>query len=241
LSITIANQEKHSQQMQFWLGVKDCLPTLLGYISIGIAFGVVGSASGISILEIGLLSLLVYGGSSQFIICALFMANTPISVVILTTFIVNLRHFLMGLAIAPAFKTYSIYRNIGIGVLLTDETFGVATTKLTQHSTLNDRWMNGLNLTAYLFWFISSMIGALLGQWIADPEALGLDFALTAMFVALLVLQMQQLSRSMIMHYLALIAYTVIFMFLFLLFLPSHMAVILSTVIVATIGVLTKK
>lgn len=241
MSTTITKQSLQNNRVQFWLGVKDCLPTLLGYISIGIAFGVVGSSSGISLLEIALLSLLVYGGSSQFIICALFVVHTPISVIILTTFIVNLRHFLMGLAIAPAFKSYSTWRNVAIGSLLTDETFGVATTKQLQQPALNDHWMNGLNLTAYLCWFASSVVGALLGQWVTDPEALGLDFALTAMFVALLILQMQHLSRSLLVHHLSLIAYTVIFMFIFTLFLPSHMAVILSTVIVATIGVLTKK
>lgn len=51
----------------FLQGIKDCVPTLLGYISIGLAFGVVGIASGISVLEVFLLSVLVYAGSAQFI------------------------------------------------------------------------------------------------------------------------------------------------------------------------------
>ena len=59
----------------FMQGVKDCIPTLLGYISIGVAFGVVGIASGISVLEIFLLSVLVYAGSAQFIFCGLYVAG----------------------------------------------------------------------------------------------------------------------------------------------------------------------
>lgn len=230
-----------SERGLFLEGIKDCIPTLLGYIGIGAAFGIVGSASGLNVLEIALLSLFVYAGSAQFIICALFVVHTPLSVIILTTFIVNLRHFLMGLTIAPAFKSYSIGRNIGIATLLTDETFGVASTKLMGQKNLHASWMNGLNITAYLCWLIASIVGALLGQWIAEPESLGLDFALTAMFVALLILQLQQVAPKKLKHMLLLVGYTTLFMFLLMLFLPSYLSVIIATMLAATIGVLTDR
>lgn len=63
----------------FVQGIKDCLPTLFGYISIGLAFGVVGVASNLSVLEIALLSILVYAGSAQFIFCALLLTGSPAS------------------------------------------------------------------------------------------------------------------------------------------------------------------
>ncbi|MCR8657581.1 AzlC family ABC transporter permease [Paenibacillus endoradicis] len=230
-----------SEKQLFWQGVKDCIPTLLGYIGIGGAFGIVGSASNFSMLEIILLSIFVYAGSAQFIICALLVAHTPLSVVVFTTFIVNLRHFLMGLTVAPAFKSYSIWRNIGIGTLLTDETFGVASTKLMSQHRLQASWMNGLNITAYLCWIISSIAGACLGQWINNPEMLGLDFALTAMFVALLILQLQQVASNKLKPMLLVVGYTILFMFILMLFLPSHFAVIIATILAATIGVLTER
>jgi len=220
-------------------GIMDCLPTLLGYISIGIAFGVIGIASNLNVWEVALLSILVYAGSSQFIICALLVAQTPFSIIILTTFIVNLRHLLLCLTLAPYFKKDSLAKNIGIGALVTDESFGVAATRISQKGQLNFKWMNGLNLTAYFFWILSSIVGAILAQWIADPEVLGLDFALPAMFVALLVLQLQNVLPEKLMHHIKLIAYMVIAMVTCSLLMPTHMAVILSTVIVATIGVVT--
>ncbi|MEK3889514.1 AzlC family ABC transporter permease [Bacillus sp. FSL K6-3431] len=225
----------------FLQGVKDCLPTLLGYISIGFAFGIVGVASNLTILEISLLAILVYAGSAQFIICALLVVNTPLSAIILTTFIVNLRHLLLSLTLAPYFTKYSTAKNIGIGALLTDESFGVAVTKIAQTGKLNEKWMNGLNITAYLFWIIACMLGAICGQWISNPEALGLDFALVAMFIALLVLQLQNVASKKLKHNLSLIAYMVIAMILLSFFVPTHVAVILATVIVATIGVVTDK
>lgn len=232
----------HIQQRDgFIQGIIDCLPTLLGYVSIGIAFGVVGIASDLSVLEVALLALFVYAGSAQFIICALLVANTPISVIILTTFIVNLRHLLLSLTLAPYFTKYSLAKNIGIGILVTDETFGVASTRISNKGHLNDRWMNGLNLTAYFFWVLACIVGAILAQWIENPEALGLDFALPAMFAALLILQLQTVIPEKMFHYIKLIIYMVIAMIGLSYFMTTHMAVLISTLIVATIGVVTEK
>lgn len=234
-------EQMHEDRQQFIQGVRDCLPTLLGYIGIGAAFGIVGASSNVSLLEIALLSLLVYAGSAQFIICALFVVHTPIPVIVATTFIVNLRHFLMGLAIAPAFSQYSMKQNVLLGTLLTDETFGVAASKLTKQTKLNASWMHGLNITAYLCWLLSSLAGAMLGQWIEEPTVFGLDFALPAMFVALLIIQLQQQAAGKLMHLLAVVGYTIIFMVVFSFVVPSHLAVLLSTMSAATIGVLTKR
>ncbi|CAM4079149.1 AzlC family ABC transporter permease [Lederbergia lenta] len=225
----------------FSQGVRDCIPTLIGYISIGIAAGIVGASSNLSILEVTLLSVLVYAGASQFIICALIVAGSPISVIIFTTFIVNVRHFLLSMTLAPYFTKYSLIKNIGIGTLVTDESFGVAVTKMIKGEKMNAAWMNGLNLTAYLFWILSCSIGAIFGKWISNPEVLGLDFALTAMFLALLVLQLENIEKSKLKLYLSLILYVVIAMLILCIFVPSYIAIIISTIIVATIGVMKDK
>lgn len=237
----LRNEATHSQNDSFIQGIKDCIPTLLGYISIGLAFGVVGSASGLSVLEIALLTILIYAGSAQFIFCALLLTNSPASAIIVTIFVVNLRHLLMSLTIAPHFTRYSMLRNVGFGTLLTDETFGVAVTKQMQTGKLYGKWMDGLNITAYLFWILSCVAGAFLGQWVANPEKWGLDFALIAMFVALLVLQLSSVGKNKIMHYLMLIGYMIVIMYGLSYLVPSHVAVLLATVIVATIGVVTDK
>ncbi|QDQ01409.1 AzlC family ABC transporter permease [Lysinibacillus fusiformis] len=230
-----------SSDNSFLQGVKDCVPTLLGYISIGLAFGVVGSASGMSVLEIALLTILVYAGSAQFIFCALLLTSSPASAIIVTIFVVNLRHLLMSLTLAPQFTRYSMLRNVGFGTLLTDETFGVAVTKQMQNGKLYGKWMDGLNITAYSFWILSCVAGAFLGQWVANPEKWGLDFALIAMFVALLVLQLSSVSKNKIVHYLMLIGYMAVSMYGLSYIVPSHVAVLLATIIVATIGVVTDK
>ena len=225
----------------FLQGVKDCIPTLLGYISIGVAFGVVGIASGISVLEVFLLSVLVYAGSAQFIFCGLYLAGAPVTAVIVTIFIVNLRHLLMSLSIAPYFTKYTTLRNIGFGTLLTDETFGVSIVTAGKEKRLGGKWMDGLNVTAYTTWIAACTLGGVVGQWLPDPEKWGLDYALVAMFIALLVLTLASVPKTKIMHYVKLIAVMMLCMYALLYFMPGHLAVLISTLVVATIGVATEK
>ena len=225
----------------FSQGVKDCIPTLIGYISIGVAMGIVGVSSNLSVLEVALLAAFVYAGAAQFIVCALLLTASPFLVIVFTTFIVNLRHLLLSMALAPSFTKYSLLKNIGIGTLVTDETFGVTIHKIMNREPVSDRWMIGLNLTAYGFWILSCVTGAVFGRWISNPEVFGLDFALTAMFLALLVLQLQHVRNGKLKLYLSLILYVVISMLVLSVFVPSYIAIMISTVIVAAIGVLTDR
>jgi 4-azaleucine resistance transporter AzlC len=183
----------------------------------------------------------VYAGASQFIICALLVSGSPISVIVFTTFIVNLRNFLLSMTLAPHFTKYSLMKNIGIGALVTDESFGVAINKIAKREIINSQWMNGVNVTAYIFWILSCMLGAIFGKWISNPKVFGLDFSLTAMFLALLVLQVQNIDSGKLKFYLSLIVYVVILMLVLCMFVPSYIAIILSTIIVATIGVVKDK
>lgn len=112
--------------LSFKQGVKECIPTLLGYAGVGISFGIVAASQHFSLLEIILLCLIVYAGAAQFIICALVIAGTPITAIIVTTLIVNSRFFLLSMTLAPNYKQYGLWNRVGLSSILTDETFGVA-------------------------------------------------------------------------------------------------------------------
>ncbi len=102
-------------------GVKDVLPTVFGYIGVGMAFGIVAEANRLSILAVLFMSLLVYAASVQFLISAMLLAGSPISTIVLSAFLINSRIILMGASIANHFKKSSLLQNIFIGSLLTDE------------------------------------------------------------------------------------------------------------------------
>ncbi|KFN90370.1 branched-chain amino acid transport protein [Tetragenococcus muriaticus PMC-11-5] len=130
-------------------GIKACVPTILGYLGIGFALGVVGKGVGLSVFAIFLMSAIVYAGSAQFIICGLIAIQAPITSIIATVFLVNLRHFLMSLSVAPYFRQSSLLENIGIGTLLTDESYGVLTMALKKRRRSEcrlDKWLKYLCL-----------------------------------------------------------------------------------------------
>lgn len=210
-------------------GVYACIPTLLGYIGIGIAAGVVGKSAHLSVLEITLLAVIIYAGASQFIVSGLMLVATPISAIIFTVFLVNSRHFLMSMATAPTFRKYSLLNNIGIGSLLTDESFAVAMNAIANKEPINAAWMHGLNLTAYITWILSCFIGALIGEWLPDPTKFGLDYALVAMFIGLLYLQLiGDKTKRLINRVIAMLTVTVLLVLL-LRFISSEMAILIST------------
>ncbi|MFO7262501.1 MAG: branched-chain amino acid ABC transporter permease [Bacillaceae bacterium G1] len=230
---------RKSEDGGFVQGVKDCLPTVLGYLSIGFAAGVVERTAGFSLLEIALLSLLLYAGSAQFITAGMMMAGMPASAIVVTVFFVNLRHLLMGAALAPLFRHLPLWKNVVLGAQLTDETFGVAATRLAGQQRASFAWMFGLNVTAYLNWLLANLAGGLFGHWITDPERFGLDYALPAMFIGLLALQLRERAKWGVDVFVALAAAVIAVGGS--VWLSPHAGVILAIVLAATIGVALEK
>lgn len=81
-------------------GLRAAWPICLGYVPIGLAFGVLAQKAGLSPLAVGVMSALVFAGSAQFIAVAMLGAGAGIASIIATTFAVNLRHLLMSSALS---------------------------------------------------------------------------------------------------------------------------------------------
>jgi len=171
-------------------GVLRAAPIILGYIPVGIAYGVLARKAGISALNTVLMSLLVYAGSAQLIAVGLFGANVPVLSIIMTTFVVNLRHLIMASAVAPYLKRWRKFELAAFAYELTDETFAV-------HSTHFPSGIPGkaavfaTNVTAQTAWITGTVLGIAAGRLINDVKPFALDYALPAMFAALLVLQVK--------------------------------------------------
>ncbi|GIP38371.1 branched-chain amino acid ABC transporter permease [Paenibacillus sp. J31TS4] len=227
------------REESFLQGVKDCVPTLLGYLSIGFAAGVVEKTSGLSLMEITLMSVLLYAGSAQFIVAGMIAAHGSAASIVFTIFFVNLRHLLLSAALSPYFRHLTPLKNVLVGSLLTDETFGVAINQTAKTKRISERWMHGLNVTAYLNWIAANIAGAFFGQWITDPEKFGLDFALPAMFIGLLVLLMAS-RRKLAVDLVVALSAVVLVVGVSLVFSGSA-GVIVATLLAATIGMVVEK
>ncbi|MBO1306932.1 AzlC family ABC transporter permease [Enterococcus sp. 669A] len=233
-------EEKLDGVQTFNEGVKACIPTIMGYLGIGIAMGIVGKAIGLAVWQVFLMSVVVYAGSAQFIICGLLAIGAPIPSVVFTVFLVNLRHFLMSLSVANHFKKDSLLNGIGIGTLLTDESYGVLMATLAQRPAVSSRWTHGLNITAYATWILATVIGAMLGNFIPDPNVLGLDFALTAMFLGLFLFQVQLPLKFQKNKTVIILVVTAVSLYLLMAVVSAELAVIISTLLGCGIGVTLK-
>lgn len=169
----------------FAAGMRAASPIVLGYLPIGFALGVLASTAGFTVGEVGLMSALVYAGSSQFIAAGMFAAGAGAPAIISTTFLVNLRHLLMSTALVPSLRHLPAWQSGLISFGITDETFAISTAML-QGRTASAPFMAGLHLACQASWFFSTIAGAILGEAASNTSALGLDFALPAMFVGLL-------------------------------------------------------
>lgn len=168
------------------------LPVVMGYAPVGIAYGVLAGQAGLSVWETLAISFFVYAGSSQFIGVAMWQAGADPAAIIVTTFFVNLRHLLMSAALSPYLKKYSKRWLAFFSAQLTDETFAVHSARLREGADHPGGALLGVNILAHLTWSASSIAGFLIGSQLGDPRRLGLDFALPAMFIALLFMQVHR-------------------------------------------------
>lgn len=220
-----------------WLtGVAQATPIILGYIPIGLAFGVLAQKAGLSALNTLLMSMLVYAGSSQLIAVGLFAAGAPALSVIITTFVVNLRHTLMSAAASPFLNRWNKFELAAFAYQLTDETFAVhSACTLTSSDAPNKAEVFGVNVTAQAVWIFGTGLGIVVGQLITDVKPLALDYALPAMFVALLVLQIKDRLQIAVALLTGVLAVGLLLMGM------KQWHVIVATLVGATIGVMSEK
>lgn len=163
-------------------------PVVLGYLPIGFAYGVLAVNSGLTLVQAMAMSIFVYAGSSQLIAVGLISQGiNPVSIVI-TTLIVNLRHFLMSAALSPYLRNWQKTEIAGFCFELTDETFAVHSLHFRDGQN-SPRIAIPINIICQLAWLIGSLLGVLVGGGISDIKPFALDYALPAMFIALLLLQ----------------------------------------------------
>lgn len=221
----------------FLNGLRTASPIVLGYLPIGFAFGVLARTAGLTVAEIGLMSLLVYAGSSQFIGASMFASGAVAPAIITTTFLVNLRHLLMSTALVPTMRQNPAWQNTLLAYGITDETFAVNTAVM-QGRPSNPAWVAGLHVTSQSAWIIASVGGALAGELAGNTEALGLDFALPAMFVGLLMPHLRGEGRCPRM--IAAVAAAGLAVGLTLAFPGTGLSIIVATLAAATVGVIAE-
>lgn len=181
--------QRAEQWHEFRAGARDSLPLIIGATPFGIIFGAVAVNSGLSVWATAALSLFVFAGASQFVAAGLVAGGAGVLIIVLTTFVVNLRHGLYAVTLSPYVKHLPQNWLLPLGFSLTDETFLVAVERYQQaDASPHKHWYQaGSALFMYVNWQLWTWVGIFAGQSLPDPNSWGLDFALVVTFVGMLV------------------------------------------------------
>src|SRR5690625_3159490 len=181
----------------FQKGIAVGFPIMLGYIPVALTYGVLAIQSGMSLLDLTLMSALVYAGASQFMGVNMIVANATAVEIIVATFVLNFRHFIMSLSFMNEIREQVPLRaRAGMSLLLTDETFAVSAL----HREMSQKkhavfFYAAIHLSAYLSWIFGSFLGGLLGEIIPEQLSQSMGVALYAMFIGLLVPSVKKEAR----------------------------------------------
>jgi 4-azaleucine resistance transporter AzlC len=224
---------KHEEKNGALAGVVRAVPIILGYLPVAIAFGVLASTAGLSVFSAAAMSLFLYAGSAQLISVGLIETGASVAAITITVFLVNLRHMLMSAYLAPYLSKLTTWQQARFAYEITDETFAVHAAHFRRHGVPPVNQLFALNHSAHLVWIAGTILGAWLGNLLSfDTAAYGIDYALPAMFIALLVMQMENRRHLVV----ALIAAS-LGLFFYLVGM-NQLYIILATIIAAACGAL---
>jgi 4-azaleucine resistance transporter AzlC len=157
----------------------------------GTVFGGLAVQAGLTAAQVLGMTVLVFAGASQFVAVPMIAAGAPALAIILTTYVVNMRHYLMAATLAPSFRGFKRRWLALIAHLINDESFAVASAR----SQPPDAGIYLGSAAAIYGSFVGGVIvGTLLGGLVNDPERYGLDFAFPAVFLSLVAVQLRRRS-----------------------------------------------
>ena len=173
--------------VEFGMGARQTLPLIVGAIPFGIIFGTLAESHGLTFAGAMAMSAFVFAGSSQFIALGLLGAGSPWGIIVLATFVVNLRHLLYSVGLIPYLQLLGQRWRLVLGFWLTDETFMVAIQRYQQDDlSPHKHWYQlGSALAMYVNWQLSTLVGLALGQRVSNAAEWGLDFAMVASFIGM--------------------------------------------------------
>jgi 4-azaleucine resistance transporter AzlC len=173
----------------YFQGLRDSVPMIVGIVPFGIIFGTLAGVAGLSLWQAVGMSMFVYAGSAQFIVISLMGASAGAVVILLTTFIVNLRHVLYSATLQPQVSGLPQRWRLLLAFWLTDETFAVVQRFYLVHgrTPLAHWYWLGVASALYASWVLSSLVGVLFGQAVPDMASWGLEFAMLATFIGIVV------------------------------------------------------
>ena len=161
------------------------VPVLMGYLSIGIAFGLMLEAIGYNVIWAFFMSLTIYAGSGQYMGVELLSTGAALGSVAVLTLILNFRHLVYGLSMLEKFRGMGL-RKLYMIFSLTDETYALLASAKAPEGVREKDYYLAIALMDHSYWVLGTVLGSLLGSALSF-DTTGVDFAMTALFIVIAV------------------------------------------------------
>lgn len=218
------------EQRGFSAGLKAGVSIAIGYFPVALTFGLLAKTTGLSLLEATAMSIFVFAGAAQYISLSLITAGVAPAVIILNTFIVNIRHFLMTASLNEKMQPDARWKKALYAFGITDESFSVLA--IQKEDNLRTSFAAGVIAISYGSWVVFTALGHMIGANLPEFLQAAMSIALYAMFVGLLVPSMRG-NRKVVS--LAAIAALLNSLFFFTGWLSTGWAILVSTLASAII------
>lgn len=167
-------------------GMIACIPVAVSVAAYGVVFGVLARQVGLTLLEVVLMNTVVFAGAAQTAALDLWSYPLPIAAIVTTVLLINMRLLLLGAALRPWLDRYPDRKVYPWLHILADEGWAVAMNRYARGER-DAGFLIGSLAMVFIGWLPAVIVGFLLGSQIGDPAAIGLDFAFTSIFAAMLV------------------------------------------------------
>ena len=165
------------------------IPIMVGYFPVGVAYGILMENAGYNFIWSLFSSLFVYAGSLQMLMVSFLANNIPVFTVMITALLLNSRHLFYGISFIEKFKTYGLWKYFLI-FTLSDESYSLLCS-YKEKEDVDEKWVHIFSgFLIWMYWIVFSGLGGLAGKLITF-DTTGIDFALTALFVVILIEQVK--------------------------------------------------
>ncbi|MFS0671884.1 AzlC family ABC transporter permease [Ornithinibacillus sp. 179-J 7C1 HS] len=236
-TINLNRKTVAAKMTMFKRGFTVGFPIMLGYIPIAITYGVLAKQAGLTLTELTLMSVLVFAGASQFMGANMIALGAGAIEIIIATFVLNFRHFVMSLSYMNRMRPVALKWKLPLSLGLTDETFAVSSLH-TKEANEEKGFIFYITLTliAYLSWVFGSLLGGVLGEIIPEVLSQSMGIALYAMFIGLLVPSVKKELRVGMIALVAMLVNVICLQFM-----SSGWAIVVGTVLGGLSGVFLLK
>ena len=161
------------------------IPVLMGYLAIGMAFGLMMDSAGYNVFWALLMSLIIYAGAGQYMGVTLLAAGASPLQTALMTLLLNFRHMFYGLSMLEKFRGMGL-RKLYMIFSLTDETYALLASAKAPEGVREKDYYRARALMDHSYWVLGTVLGSLLGSALSF-DTTGVDFAMTALFIVIAV------------------------------------------------------